>query len=284
MWFAQKGGTMQIPLPEWRNPKYLVAAILALVGFLLLVTAASGTLTIAGWSHDFDLSTAGRWIAFLAGVVLFIGTLIVLFRDYEATPNDDVTIGQPAIAHFLFHSARSAPLWLGIRIYMGVEWVNASYHKLDNPAWRDGSALKGYWVNAASIPEQGRPAVSYELWRDYLNYMINHEWYTWFNWVIMIGELLIGIGLILGALTAVAAFFGSIMNVSFMLSGSASTNPVMFTLAIGIIMAWRTAGLLGLDRIILPLLGTPWQRRVEIGGHPATTGPPSIEPFRAPGS
>jgi len=256
---------MRIPVPEWKNPKYLAAALFGLLGFLLLVMATDGTLTFFKWSHDFGLGTGGKWVAFIAGSVIFLGALVVLFKDYADSPTDDVTVGQPKIAHFLFYSARSAPLWLGIRIYMGVEWVNAGYHKLDSPAWRDGSALKGFWVNAAAIPEQGRPAISYDLWRDYLTYMINHEWYQWFNWVIMIGELLVGIGLIVGGLAAVAAFFGSMMNVSFMLSGSASSNPVMFALAIGIILAWRTAGLLGADRVILPMLGTPWQKRVAVG-------------------
>jgi len=269
---------MPIPVPEWKNPKYLGVALLALLGFLLTVIAADGALTFISWSHAFDIGTAGRWLALIAGVVLFGASLVILFRDYEAAPNDDVSVGQPKITHFLFYSARSAPLWLGIRIYMGVEWVNAGYHKLDNPAWRDGSALKGFWTSAVAVPDSGRPAISYDLWRNYLTFMLNHEWYTWFTWVIMIGEVLVGIGLILGALTAVAAFFGSLMNVSFMLSGSASTNPVLFALSIGIIMAWRTAGLLGLDRYILPLLGTPWQRRVSVGT------PPKAAPYSGTGT
>jgi thiosulfate dehydrogenase [quinone] large subunit len=260
---------MRIPVPEWKNPKYLGAAVLGLLGFLLLVLATDGTLAVAKWSHSFDIGTGGKWLALLAGSAIFIGALTILFRDYAAAPTDDVTVGQPRIAHFLFNSARSAPLWLGIRIYMGIEWVNAGYHKLDTPAWRSGDALKGYWTGAVAVPENGRPAISYDLWRDYLTYMINHEWYTWFNWVVMIGEVLIGLGLIFGALTAIAAFFGSLMNVSFMLSGSASTNPVLFALAIGIILAWRTAGLIGLDRIVLPLVGTPWQHKVAIGARPA---------------
>ena len=47
------------------------------------------------------------------------------------------------------------------------------------------------------------------------------------------------------------------MNMSFLLAGSASTNPVLFTLAIGLILAWKVAGYYGLDRYVLPLLGTP---------------------------
>ena len=47
------------------------------------------------------------------------------------------------------------------------------------------------------------------------------------------------------------------MNMSFLLAGSASTNPVMFTLAVGVMLAWRVAGYYGVDRYLLPMLGTP---------------------------
>jgi thiosulfate dehydrogenase [quinone] large subunit len=45
-----------------------------------------------------------------------------------------------------------------------------------------------------------------------------------------------------------------------MMAGTASSNPVLFTLAILLMLAWKTAGWLGLDRWVLPLLGTPWWR------------------------
>ena len=62
----------------------------------------------------------------------------------------------------------------------------------------------------------------------------------------------VGIGLIIGLLTGFAAFFGALMNMSFLLAGSASSNPVMFTLAIGIMLAWKVAGYYGVDRYLLP--------------------------------
>jgi thiosulfate dehydrogenase (quinone) large subunit len=46
---------------------------------------------------------------------------------------------------------------------------------------------------------------------------------------------------------------------SFLLAGSASTNPVLFTLAILIVLAWQVAGYWGADRFILPVLGAPWK-------------------------
>ncbi len=75
----------------------------------------------------------------------------------------------------------------------------------------------------------------------------------------MAGEVLVGVALILGAFVGVAAFFGGLMNWNFMMAGTASTNPLLFLLSILLILAWKTAGWYGLDRVLLPLLGTPWQ-------------------------
>ncbi|MBA2556267.1 MAG: DoxX family membrane protein [Chloroflexi bacterium] len=76
---------------------------------------------------------------------------------------------------------------------------------------------------------------------------------------VLLGEIAVGVGLILGLLTGIAAFFGALMNMSFLLAGSASTNPVMFTLAVGLMLAWKIAGYYGVDRYLLPRLGTPWR-------------------------
>ena len=66
------------------------------------------------------------------------------------------------------------------------------------------------------------------------------------------------IALILGAFTGIAAFFGALMNWNFMMAGSASSNPLLFVLALGLVMAWKIAGYIGLDYFLLPLIGTPW--------------------------
>jgi thiosulfate dehydrogenase [quinone] large subunit len=120
-----------------------------------------------------------------------------------------------------------------------------------------------------AIPAQGSPAITYSWWRSFLQTMLDAQAYTWFAKLVAIGEFLIGLGLIVGALVGIAAFFGVLMNTSFLLSGSASTNPVMLLLAIGLILAWKVAGWIGVDRYLLPLLGTPWHRgRLFQGGGP----------------
>ena len=57
-------------------------------------------------------------LALLAGLVLFGASAWWLMRDYDPR-RDDVVVRNPSIAHFLFDSTRSAPLWLGARVYLG---------------------------------------------------------------------------------------------------------------------------------------------------------------------
>jgi thiosulfate dehydrogenase [quinone] large subunit len=82
----------------------------------------------------------------------------------------------------------------------------------------------------------------------------------WSN-IVSYGELLVGIALIIGAFTGIAAFFGLFMNLNYLLAGTVSTNPILFTLSIGLVLAWRVAGYIGLDALLIRILGAPWQRK-----------------------
>jgi thiosulfate dehydrogenase [quinone] large subunit len=171
----------------------------------------------------------------------------------------------PSILRLVFSNTLLAPLWLVARVYLGYQWLLAGSHKLwGADRWiavdgADGLSLRRYWESAIAIPEQGAPRIKYDWYRDFLDFMVRNEWYTWFSWVIAIGEVAVGIALIIGVFTGLAAFGGALMNFNFMLAGSASTNPVLFILAVLIMFGWKVAGWIGVDRWLLPALGTPWQ-------------------------
>ncbi len=173
-------------------------------------------------------------------------------------------VKEPGFARWLFLDGRAAWLWFALRMYVGYQWLEAGRHKIwpeQGSTWLEsGDSLKGFWQGAVAIPEAGRPAITYDWYRDFLQYMLDNQWYTWFAKVIAVGEFAVGIALICGAFVGVAAFFGTFMNFNFMLAGTASTNPVLFGLAVLLILAWRTGGLIGADRWLLPTLKTPWQR------------------------
>lgn len=180
-------------------------------------------------------------------------------------------IQDPPLTRWLFSKMSAAWLWLPLRIWLGYQWIEASLHKIDNPAWvSTGEALKGFWMSAVTIPEGGRPPIAFDWYRDFIQLLLDAGAYSWFGKLIAYGEMLVGVAMILGAFTGIAAFFGAAMNWNFMMAGSASTNPLMFLVSFGLILAWKVAGQIGLDRILLPLIGVPWQWEVpdrEAEGH-----------------
>ena len=163
----------------------------------------------------------------------------------------------PRFVNAIFGATELSWIWLIARVYIGWNWLEAGWHKVTNDAWMNGgTTLEGFWQRAIVVPEQGRPAISYD-W--YLEFMLDHGWTEWFGPLIAVGETLVGIGLLLGLFTGIAAFFGAVMNWNFMLAGTASINPVLGLIGIWVMIAWKTSGWWGLDRFLLPRLCAPWQ-------------------------
>jgi thiosulfate dehydrogenase [quinone] large subunit len=227
------------------------------------------------WVFPAD-GTTERTVATVVFWVLAIVVLVLMFEDRRSPEAQAVEVEGPAFTRYLFSNTRAGLIWLPIRIFVGFQWLDAGWHKLTGEGWVDGgSSLLGYWENAVRIPDEGRPAISFEWYRTFLQFLIDNGAHTWFAWLITFGELAIGVGLLTGTLVGIAAFFGAMMNMSFLLAGSASSNPILFTFAIGLILAWKVAGYYGVDRYLLPMLGVPWRARVATsGGQPgrAPTG------------
>jgi thiosulfate dehydrogenase (quinone) large subunit len=74
----------------------------------------------------------------------------------------------------------------------------------------------------------------------------------WIAKLISIAEFVIGMLLIVGLFTGLAAAGGVILNMTYMLSGTAGVNPVYAFAGVFLILAWRNAGYLGLDRFVFP--------------------------------
>lgn len=180
-------------------------------------------------------------------------------KDREARKNRVERLEDPPVARALFGEIRWAWLWLILRVILGWEWLTHGVDKLSNPAWigpNAGAAVNGFIQGALAQTTGERPQVQ--------------GWYAWFlenivqpnaalwSYLVVIGEILVGIALILGLFTGIAAFFGAFMNASYLLAGTVGVNPVLFAMALLLVLAWKTAGWWGLDRWVLPALGTPW--------------------------
>ena len=184
----------------------------------------------------------------------------------------NIEVQDPPFTKFIFSNTAFSLVWLVVRVWLGWQWVSASSHKIFlsdkvtgdtlwgqiNPAWMvTGAALKGYWMNALTVDP--KPVIYFDWYRGFIQYLVDVQAYTWFAQVIAVGEMLVGIALILGIFTGIAAFFGAFMNWNFLMAGTASSNPFLFVLALLLVLAWKNAGYIGLDRFLLPLLGTPWK-------------------------
>ena len=167
-------------------------------------------------------------------------------------------ISGPPIAEFLFGDTRLAWFWLIIRLYAGYEWLMAGIGKLENPAWtgsKAGTAIAGFAAGALKKTAGEHPDVT-GWYGNFLQTMVLPHAALW-SWLITLGEIAVGVGLILGLFTGIAAFFGGFMNANYLLAGTVSTNPLLFIFATWLVLAWRVAGYYGLDYWILPALGVP---------------------------
>lgn len=179
-------------------------------------------------------------------------------------------VQDPPIAHFLFSDVRMSWVWLILRVWLGYQWLEAGLHKFSDPKWvQTGVALKGFWTGAIAVPENGKAPIAFDWYREFLTFLLNTNSYTWFAKLIVAGELLVGVGLIIGAFVGFSAFFGATLNWNFIMAGSASTNGLMLVVAILLVLAWKTAGYIGADYFLLRWLGVPWGRTGEKETAPA---------------
>jgi thiosulfate dehydrogenase [quinone] large subunit len=121
----------------------------------------------------------------------------------------------------------------------------------------------------------GKPMPAYDWYLSFIKDLYDAGAWTWFSKLVVFGELAVGLLIILGAFTGIAAFFGSFMNWNFGMAGVASINIFLFSLAVLLVLAWKTAGYWGLDRFLLPRLGTPWAHPAADSPTASTSAPPT---------
>jgi thiosulfate dehydrogenase (quinone) large subunit len=160
------------------------------------------------------------------------------------------------IVHFLRTNVIAAAVLAIIRIYLGWSWLSAGWGKLtgDEP-FNAG----GFLMNAINNPVAKGEVLVYPTYVSFLeNFAVPNA--GLFSILVSWGEFLVGLGLLLGALTPWAAFFAVVMNFAFMFAGTISTNPWMILLTIPILIAGYNAGRFGLDRWIFPFFKSKIQK------------------------
>jgi len=176
----------------------------------------------------------------------------------RATTDHHNRIPEPNVTRFLFADTRMAPVWLILRLWLGYEWLHAALGKWIEGGWVGegaGGAVKGFAQGAIAQTKGELPQVTGWYASFLENVVVPNA--ALFSYLVIFGETLVGVALILGACTGIAACFGAFMNASFLFAGTAGANPLMALVGILIVLAWRMAGWWGLDRWILPAIGVP---------------------------
>jgi len=141
----------------------------------------------------------------------------------------------------------AAVIWTVMRIWLGIQWLEAGIHKItggfDASGFLQGTLVKATSENPAV---QGWYATFVE------NFAVPNV--ELFNILIPYGELLVGLGLVLGAATIPALIAGAFMNLNFLLAGTVSTNPILLTVAVVLLFVGTGAYYFGADRFAIPTL------------------------------
>ena len=172
----------------------------------------------------------------------------------------NIQFEEAPIARFVFGNTKFAWFWMVIRIFVGMQWIEAGWSKFTSDAWigtQSGQALAGFVQGALSKTGGANPDVQGWYAAFLQNVVLPHA--SVWAYIVTYGELLIGVALIIGLFTGIAAFFGLFMNFNFLLAGAVSINPILLIIQLFLVLAWKTAGYRGLDRYVLLQLGTIWQ-------------------------
>ena len=151
--------------------------------------------------------------------------------------------------NWLRESKISAGILVVFRIILGYAFLTAGFEKLTG-----GFDASGYLKNAIANPVRGPGGDILYGW--YVSFLKGFALpnVDIFNTIVPLGEFLIGLGLILGTLTTAAAFFALIMNFSFFLAGTVSSNPQDIFLGGIILFSGYNAGRYGLDYWVIPFI------------------------------
>jgi thiosulfate dehydrogenase [quinone] large subunit len=184
-------------------------------------------------------------------------------------------------ADWLFRSKAASVLWLVARLWLGYGWLDAGYQKLwgseKGAFWNGGGAgVKGFATAGVTGSKAGKGGASYGWFAGFLHgFVIPNA--SWIAKAVTLSELIIGALLILGLFTGAAAAVGLVLNVIYMFSGSSGVNPAYAIIAVFLMLAWRNAGYLGLDRLVLPAMHN-WFRPGPRTDTPVASPPPVPAP------
>jgi thiosulfate dehydrogenase [quinone] large subunit len=151
----------------------------------------------------------------------------------------------PGVWSWLRESKLAAPVWLAVRVWVGIMWMQAGIAKVwgaENPSFlhNNGAGVAGF---------AGHGAAAYSWWASIMHsFVVPNAW--WIAVLVAFGELAIGIGLAFGFLTRIAAVASLALLFTYVMSGTASVCAFYALCAIIVLATWRTSTWIGVDGLI----------------------------------
>jgi len=163
----------------------------------------------------------------------------------------NAVIGDPAkrsnlaVWEGLKASKLAALAWTAMRVWLGVMWIQAGYAKI----W--GAEAAGFLHNngagVAGFAGHGTPAYSW--WGSFLHGFVVPNAGA-IGVLVAVGEFAIGVALVAGLFTRVAALGSLALLFTYVMSGTASVCAFYAAIAIVILVMWRTSSWIGADGLV----------------------------------
>jgi thiosulfate dehydrogenase [quinone] large subunit len=198
-------------------------------------------------------------------LVLFAVALLLAFIRYAGdrpslrSQGSKEDLPEPVISRFFLASRGASAVWFVVRMNVGSLWLLAGWEKVSSPSlWgTSGKALSGFVAGALAKSSGRNPDVQgWYAW--FLQHIVAHTT-PLFSFLVTFGEFAVGAAVLLGVLTGIAAGFGVLLNLDYLLAGAVSINPVLGMFGLLLVLSWRVCGWIGGDRWLLPALGLPWK-------------------------
>ena len=179
--------------------------------------------------------------------------------------DDPSKLTTPRPLQWLARSKVMAVVWTAMRVWLGVMWIQAGAAKLwgaENSAFlhHDGAGVAGFAAHGVA---------AYSWWASFLHgFVVPNA--GWIGVFIAVAEFAIGIALVAGFLTPVAALGSLALLFTYVMSGTASVCAFYALFSIVILATWRTSSWLGVDGVVMGYLQRRHQRRAAVTPAQAT--------------
>lgn len=145
-----------------------------------------------------------------------------------------------------------------LRLYVGYEFLTAGWEKIISGF--NSVAVTGFLksglaqTHGALLASKGAAAAAHANVSDVWAWLISNIFIPsspLLAFIVKYGEFFVGLGLILGCFSALAAFFGIIMNFSYLLTGTVSVNPQLIIFQLLILLIGTAVYSMGIDQLFM---------------------------------